>query len=165
MAYDESKGTQVVSHIIPTGDFPTHIANFGRGGYKTVSSIEERDAIPVNRLTTGSIVYVVNTDTEYRATVNDNLVSWQEVKNGVDEDTLTSVAKLDTDGKVLESQSRAIIFRGTYENETTFNSVSGDAHPRSENAIYIDNNSGKIYFWSETSGKFQRDSIYWNEIS
>lgn len=165
MAYDESKGTQVVSHIIPTGNFPTHIANFGRGGYKTVSSIEERNAIPVNRLTTGSIVYVVDTDTEYRATMDNDLVSWQEVKNGVDEDTLTSVAKLDTEGKVLESQSRAIIFRGTYENETTFNSASGDAHSRLENAIYIDNNSGKIYFWSETNGKFQRDSIYWNEIS
>lgn len=163
MAYDESKGTQVVSHIIPTGNFPTHIANFGRGGYKTVSSIEERDAIPVNRLTTGSIVYVANIDTEYRATVNNDLVSWQEVKNGVDENTLTSVAKLDSDGKVLESQSRAIIFRGYYVNETTFNSSTNSPHARLENAIYIDNNNGKIYSWS--GEKFQRDSIYWNEIS
>lgn len=163
MAYDESKGTQVVSHIIPTGNFPTHIANFGRGGYKTVSSIEERNTIPVNRLTTGSIVYVADTDTEYRATVNGDLVSWQEVKNGIDEDTLTSVAKLGSDGKVLESQSRAIIFRGYYVDETTFNSSTNSPHARLENAIYIDNNNGKIYSWS--GEKFQRDSIYWNEIS
>ena len=163
MAYDESKGTQVVSHIIPTGNFPTHIANFGRGGYKTVSSIEERNAIPVNRLTTGSIVYVVDTDTEYRATVDNDLVSWQEVKNGIDEDTLTSVAKLADDGKILESQSRAIIFRGYYVNETTFNSNTNSPHARLENAIYIDNINGKIYSWS--GEKFQRDSIYWNEIS
>lgn len=163
MAYDESKGTQVVSHIIPTGDFPTHIANFGRGGYKTVSSIEERNAIPVNRLTTGSIVYVADTGIEYRATVDNDLVSWQEVKNGVDEDTLTSVAKLAEDGKILESQSRAIIFRGYYVNETTFNSNTNSPHARLENAIYIDNINGKIYSWS--GEKFQRDSIYWNEIS
>lgn len=162
--YDETRGTLVPSHILPSGDFPTHIANLGRGGYKTVSSIDDRDAIPVNRITTGSVVYVIDTDTEYRATVSGDNVTWQEIKNGVDEDTLTSVAKLDSDGKVLESQSRAIVFRGTYIDETTFNSVSGDAHARLENAIYIDNNSGKIYSWSEINGKFQRDSIYWNEI-
>lgn len=166
MAYDESKGTQVVSHIIPTGNFPTHIANFGRGGYKTVATIDERNNIPLDRLTVGSIVRVHADETEYVVTAIPSTYdtatgkdcTWETVKKGgLDEDQLSSLAKLDEeDGKVLESQSRAIIYKGHYVDNKTFSTVSKSSnHSKNDNAIYIDVDSNKIYNWNGT--EFVRD--------
>lgn len=166
MAYDITKGgTQVPSPLIPSGNFATHIANLGEGGYQTVADKETLNSVPSYRVVEGSVFYVIAEDAEYRATISEGKVTWVPIKGGgISEEDAAQFAKVDpTDGKVLESQSRAIIFRGTYIDETTFNSASGDAHARLENAIYIDN-SGKVYHWSETNGKFQRDSIYWQEI-
>ena len=57
------KGTNVASPIVPftTEDtFPTHEAKYGKGGYRTVSDLAERNAIPEARLEEGMLVYVVN---------------------------------------------------------------------------------------------------------
>jgi hypothetical protein len=65
MAWSETNGTIVVANLIPSSPkdtYPTHHANFGRGGYKTVSSIVERDSIPVDRLTIGTEVRVTLED-------------------------------------------------------------------------------------------------------
>ena len=167
MAYNITNGgTKIPSPLIPSGNFATHIANLGEGGYQTVSSKIELNAVPTYSVVEGSVFYVIEEDTEYRATISDGIITWNPIKNGgLSEEDAAQFAKLDqSDGKILESQSRAIIFRGSYIDEVTFNSVSGDPHARLENAIYIDNNSGKIYYWSEANGKFQRDSIYWQEI-
>ena len=185
-AWSETSGTKVVANIIPTSLndlYPTHHDIFGRGGYKAVSSIEERDAIKISRLKLGAEVRVTlsdGTSTVYYVSkmpdsISDTMTGkdceWTEVKSGgFDEEALAALkgqpnglAGLDEEGKVPESQTRTIIFRGTYVNETTFNSVNGVPHVGRENAIYIDNANGKMY--SFTGGKFVRDSIYWNVIS
>ena len=57
------KGTNVAAPIVPyTSDdiYATHEAKYGKGGYRTVQSIEERDSIPEARLEEGMLVYVVN---------------------------------------------------------------------------------------------------------
>ena len=57
------KGTNVAAPIVPyTSDdiYATHEAKYGKGGYRTVQSIEERDSIPKARLEEGMLVYVVN---------------------------------------------------------------------------------------------------------
>lgn len=175
MAFDETKGTIVLDKIIPSSPqdtYPTHIANYGRGGYKTVSSIEERDAIPVDRLTIGCEVRVTDNEGSkvyYLKSFNARSPQWELVTGGFDEEKLNALkgqpgglAELDSEGKVPASQTRTIVFRGTFLNETTFNSVSGVPHAGIENAIYIDNRNGKIY--SYTNGKFVRDTVYWEEI-
>ena len=59
----EIKGTNVAAQIVPftTDDtYPTHEAKYGKGGYRTVQDIQERNAIPEARLEEGMLVYVVN---------------------------------------------------------------------------------------------------------
>jgi hypothetical protein len=104
MAWSETNGTIVVANIIPSSPkdtYPTHHANFGRGGYKTVSSIEERDAIPVDRLTVGTEVRVTlsdGTSTVYYVSSIPTIASfgkdcvWVPVEaGGLDEEALGSL--------------------------------------------------------------------------
>lgn len=62
-------GTNVAAMIAPftTEDrFPTHNSLFGKGGSKEVSTLTERDSIPLERLTEGCTCYVVGTGITYR---------------------------------------------------------------------------------------------------
>ena len=57
------KGTNVAAPIVPyTSDdiYATHEAKYGKGGYRTVQNIEERDSIPGARLEEGMLVYVID---------------------------------------------------------------------------------------------------------
>ena len=165
--WSENSGTKVTANIYPIGKFPTHHAIFGRGGYKTVATLADRDAIPLDRLTVGSIVRVHADGTEYVVnsipstydsdTATGKDCTWEVVKKGgIDENQLSSLAKLDQDGKVLESQSRAIIYKGHYVDNKTFSTVSGSSnHSPNDNAIYIDVDSNKIYSWN--GDEFVRD--------
>jgi len=60
--------------------FPTHIAMLGKGGWREVSSLEERDAIVPARREAGMAVYVTENATLY--ILNQDLVSWSEFKAG-----------------------------------------------------------------------------------
>ena len=54
-------GTNVAAAIVPftTEDtYPTHDAQYGKGGWREVDTIEERDAIPDKRKSIGMAVYV-----------------------------------------------------------------------------------------------------------
>lgn len=79
MADNESKnikGTNVASGIVPftTDDkYPTHYAQYGKGGYRTVNNITERDDIPSERLEEGMLVYVINDA--------DNIHTYQYIKD------------------------------------------------------------------------------------
>ena len=56
------KGTNVASPIVPftTDDtYATHEAKYGKGGFRTVQTIAERNSIPEARLEEGMLVYVV----------------------------------------------------------------------------------------------------------
>ena len=78
------KGTNVAAMIAPfdTEDtFPTHDAKYGKGGYRSVDTIAERDAIPASRLTDGCVCYVGGTDkNEYR--YNEATSSWTKIEKG-----------------------------------------------------------------------------------
>ena len=53
MMSEELKGTNIYAPIVPGTDedkYPTHYSKYGKGGFKCVRTIVERDAIPVNRL-------------------------------------------------------------------------------------------------------------------
>lgn len=72
------QGTIVTSPITPADSkdtFPTHDAEYGKGGYRSVVNIQERDAIPDKRRTLGMIVRVEETLTEYVLT-NTGWIEW-----------------------------------------------------------------------------------------
>lgn len=74
------RGTNVIAPVVPfdtTDTHPSHEARYGRGGYRSVADIGERDAIPALRREAGMLVWVVNTRQAWR--MNDNLTTWTEV--------------------------------------------------------------------------------------
>lgn len=60
--------------------FPTHDAKYGKGGYRSVDTIAERDAIPAARLTDGCVCYVSADQNEYR--YNATTASWTKIEKG-----------------------------------------------------------------------------------
>ena len=61
----ELKGTRVASSIVPFDSedtYATHDAIYGKGGYRTVNTIAERNNIVVSRRSNGMVVYVVTDD-------------------------------------------------------------------------------------------------------
>jgi len=74
------RGTNVLAPVVPfdtTDSHPSHEARYGKGGYRSVSDIAERDAIPALRREAGMLVFVVATQQAWR--MNDNLLTWTEV--------------------------------------------------------------------------------------
>jgi hypothetical protein len=75
----EIKGTNVVAPVVPldTADVhPTHAAAYGLGGYRTVASNAERDAIPAPRREQGMLVFVTATGRTWR--LGADLSAWTE---------------------------------------------------------------------------------------
>ena len=65
------KGTNVAALIVPFTDqdpYATHDAKYGKGGFRSVDTIAERDAITTERKTTGMIVHVNESQLNYRWT-------------------------------------------------------------------------------------------------
>ena len=74
-------GTNLSAPIVPqtTEDtYPTHDALFGKGGFRTVASIAERDAIPAPRRTLGMIVCLED-GTPYTLKTGLTNADWEEL--------------------------------------------------------------------------------------
>ena len=72
----EIKGTNVASKIVPYTDsdeYATHDEEYGRGGYRTVNTVAEMNAIPADRRKEGMLVYVKN-DKYYRLNSSNTFV-------------------------------------------------------------------------------------------
>ena len=70
------KGTNVASKIVPYTDsdeYATHDEKYGVGGYRTVDSVSEMNAIPAARRKEGMLVYVKN-DKYYRLNSSNTFV-------------------------------------------------------------------------------------------
>ena len=62
-------GTNIAAPIVPyaTSDsYPTHYAKYGKGGYVSLNTIEERNEIPEERLEEGMLVYVLEDGQSYQ---------------------------------------------------------------------------------------------------
>lgn len=60
------KGYNIYGPIVPFSDldsYPTHIAKYGKGGYMALASLNDRNAIPEERLEEGMLVFIVNDNT------------------------------------------------------------------------------------------------------
>ena len=61
--------TRLVAGITPLNDnsnFPSHYADFGYGGLRSVTTITTRDAIPAARRDNGMLAYVISEDKYYK---------------------------------------------------------------------------------------------------
>jgi hypothetical protein len=71
------QGTNIVAPVVPldTADVhPTHVALYGKGGYRTVATTAERDAIPSARREAGMLVFVSADSQRYR--LGSDLTTW-----------------------------------------------------------------------------------------
>lgn len=62
---EELKGTNIYAPIVPGTDedkYPTHYSRYGKGGFKCVRTLVERDTIPADRLEVPTLCYVFDED-------------------------------------------------------------------------------------------------------
>jgi hypothetical protein len=80
------KGTNVLAPVLPldTADpYPSHVATYGKGGYRSAADIAERDGIPSLRREAGMVVWVTAVQKEYR--LEQDLTTWTEVVTSLDQ--------------------------------------------------------------------------------
>lgn len=83
-------GTNLAASIVPftTDDkFATHLAQYGKGGWRSVDTIADRDAITDRRLEVGMSVYVTSENKLYILAALDTATTpytktWEEFKSG-----------------------------------------------------------------------------------
>jgi predicted transcriptional regulator len=83
------KGTNVLAPVVPfdTADpYPSHVAAYGKGGYRSVANLAERDGIPSLRREAGMVVFVTSLQKEYRLEID--LTTWTEVVTSIDAQVL-----------------------------------------------------------------------------
>jgi hypothetical protein len=80
------RGTNVIAPVVPfdTADpYPSHVAAYGKGGYRSVAGIADRDAIPALRREVGMVVWVTAVQKEFR--LESDLATWTEVVTSLDQ--------------------------------------------------------------------------------
>lgn len=73
------KGTNVLAPVVPfdtTDTHASHEARYGKGGYRSVEDIAERDAIPALRREAGMLVLTLSDGVMWR--LNANLNTWTD---------------------------------------------------------------------------------------
>ena len=102
------QGTILASKIVPTDSldtYATHDDKYGRGGHRSVDTLEERDNITTPRRKEGMTVYVISEESDYRlkgGIANENWV--KEESNSFDPTILNS--KVDKEvGKGLSEEN------------------------------------------------------------
>jgi len=77
-------GTNIAAPVLPFTDldvYPTHVDEYGKGGFIAVNDTSARDAIPAGRLKLGMVVSTVADDTLWKLT-SLSPVTWTEVTVG-----------------------------------------------------------------------------------
>jgi hypothetical protein len=106
----ELKGTQVAAIVVPFTDadkYATHDAEYGKGGFRSVSTIEDRDAIPVERKTEGMIVRVTANGLNYEWK-NNAWVEWLPKGNIVIDTALNATSTNPVQNKVITTEVNTI---------------------------------------------------------
>lgn len=106
----ELKGTQVAAIVVPFTDadkYATHDAEYGKGGFRSVSTIEDRDAIPVERKTEGMIVRVTANGLNYEWK-NNAWVEWLPKGNIVIDTALDATSTNPVQNKAITTRVHTI---------------------------------------------------------
>ncbi len=132
-------GTNVAAKIVPftTEDqFATHEAQYGRGGWHEVATIQDRDAITEDRREAGMAVYVLETEGVY--ILDEDLTTWNQLESGKVDDVQVNgtsvvqnkIANVTVPTKVSDLTNDSDFQTGT-EVETSIATHNSDAeaHP------------------------------------
>lgn len=106
----ELKGTQVAAIVVPFTDadkYATHDAEYGKGGFRSVSTIADRDAIPVERKTEGMIVRVTANGLNYEWK-NNAWAEWLPKGNIVIDTDLNVTSTNPVQNKVITTRVQTI---------------------------------------------------------
>ncbi len=144
--------TTVPGPIAPssTGDtYASHYAQYGKGGFRSVLTIGERDAITTPRREQGMLVYVREDDSIYQ--LGTNLVSWTKWQGAGGSsqviDSITQLLSLDT-SKLTDGASFLVLGR------TAAGDWGGDVRPCKWNATSTAATNSIFTFGSGT-GRFE----------
>lgn len=88
------KGVNIGGTIVPYSDLDriaTHDAKYGRGGWVSVDTEEEMNAIIPERREVGMVAYVISTSTPYALTINPatNAEEWVPILSSTDVERIT----------------------------------------------------------------------------
>ena len=106
----ELKGTNVAALIVPFTDqdpYATHDAKYGKGGFRSVDTIAERDAIPTERKTTGMIVHVNDSQLNYRWT-GSAWVEWKPKGSMLVDAKLSTTSQNPVQNKVITERTQIL---------------------------------------------------------
>lgn len=113
----------VTGFIAPTesGDtHPTHSEEYGRGGYRSVDSIMDRDAIPNARRTEGMLVYVKQPiDKTYKLKGGTRNANWSL------ESSSTVVIDNSGSGELTAEQIEVLLNRENHNGQQEINTITG----------------------------------------
>lgn len=141
-------GTKITSSIVPNSfldNYSTHNSKYGRGGYRSVKTITERDAIYTSRRDTGMLVYVSADEKIYILKNGITNASWVELKLG--NNTSTDTVAYTKNSIPITTSGYTYAFRNTGTNTnysvfvSTYENTQGPVDSRYTKA----NNSITVY--------------------
>lgn len=144
--YDDLLGTQVSAPIVPASledTYPTHDSTYGKGGYKEVATIEDRNNIPEERLKEGTLVYVQDTEETYKYLGNRQWLKVEALGNDVDLSKFALKSDLDALATVAKT--------GDYNdliNKPTFNEFATKSELSNKQDKLPDGVNGQVLKWN-----------------
>lgn len=143
-------GTIVTAPITPASsldEFPTHLDEYGKGGYRCVATVKELDDIPQKRRSTGMLVYVVENSAFYQLLSD----TWKEVNLGevLSVDSGNDLDKLENvrDGQIVYIRESAELVY--YSSEYGWKGFTANIYiqpdpPGSKDALWVDTTDPSI---------------------
>ncbi len=128
------KGTNVLAPVVPfdtTDSHPSHLALYGKGGYRSVADTAERDAIPSPRREAGMLVLTLSDGKMWK--LASDLTTWSEFSIGAS--SASSVAWVDIIGRPATFTPSS--HTHTASQITDFSSAVAAAAPSTTNASLL----------------------------
>ena len=141
-------GTNISAPVLPWDDadiYPTHHAKYGKGGFRSVATLDERDSITDMRKENGMFVYVIENETLYVYKIVDDIGSWIEWSGGSSGSTYQEY-NFPSSSTVWNIPHNL----GLYPSVITVDSSREEIFGKVE---YTDSNNIKITFSEAVSGK------------
>lgn len=139
-------GTKVTSSLVPNSEldnYPTHQAKYGKGGFRTVKTLTQRDAILTSRRDTGMLVYVIQDSTIYQLKGGLLNVNWKKLN--LSGNTDTTVYTLNNQAITTAGYTYTFRSGGTNTNYSVFTSTYDNIGNPVDSRFTKQNNSVIIY--------------------
>lgn len=127
-------GTNVIAPIVPldtADEYPSHLAAYGKGGYRSVATAADRDAIPALRREAGMLVLTTSDGVVWKLAAD--LTTWSVFSTG--SSGSTAAAWLDITGKPTVFPPAA--HAHTTSDITDFSAAVAAAAPATTNAALL----------------------------